>query len=76
MSPPKRTRMYPPDSTAAIVVDVRNGKGGVNIHKKESNGWVDMVGIEERGKLVIVPWDKSWFYYVVGSVQVGYMARK
>ncbi|KAF2175341.1 hypothetical protein K469DRAFT_702363 [Zopfia rhizophila CBS 207.26] len=76
ISPQNRTRIYPPDNTAAIVVDVRNNKGAVNIHKKDSSEFVDMVGTEESGKLVIVPWNNSWFYYSVGSLKVGYIAKQ
>ncbi len=60
----------------AIVVDVRNNRGAINIHDTQSEDWVDQVGTEESGKLVIVPWNSSWFYYSVGSLAVRYIVEK
>ena len=49
-----RKRIYPLVSTIAIVVDVRTNRRAINIYKKESNKFINRVGIEEAGKLVIV----------------------
>jgi len=76
LKPEKRTRIYPPEGTVAIVVDVRNNRGAINIHQTQSNDWVDQVGTEETGKLVIVPWTSSWYYYSVGALVVGYIVEK
>jgi hypothetical protein len=63
-------------NTVAIVVDVRNSRGAINIHETQSNDWVDQVGTEETGKLVIVLWKSNWYYYSVGSLPVGYIVKK
>jgi len=76
ITPPNRKRIYPPVGTVAIVVDVRTNRGAINIHEKESNEFIDGVGIEEAGKLVIVPWDSTSYYYAVGTVRVAYIKLK
>ena len=59
----------------AVVVDVRDNIGAIKIFEADGNKHVDSVGTEEAGKLVIVPWNNGWFYYCVGSLQVGYMKK-
>jgi hypothetical protein len=62
--------------TVAIVVDVRDNRGAINIHEKESNEFIDGVGIEEAGNLVIVTWDSNWYYWAVGTLRVAYIKLK
>jgi hypothetical protein len=40
----------------AIVVDVRDITAAIRIFAKEDDGYIDGVGTEEAGNLVIVPW--------------------
>jgi len=75
-TPKKRETYNPPEGTVAIVVDIRNNIGGVNIHSRDSGDFVDMVGMEEHGNMVIVPWKSEWDYDCVGSPQVGYIVKK
>jgi len=61
----------PPDGTVAIVVDLRNAWGSIRIYQKQSDDYVDMVGMDEKPNLVIVPWQGDWTYLCTGSPQVG-----
>jgi hypothetical protein len=54
--PPKLAHLSPPPSTVAIVVDVISNQGAIRILNKDGK-FVDMVGIEESGYRVIIPWD-------------------
>jgi len=75
-----RTTITPPEGTLAIVVDVRvkeGQSGAFFIHEQQSEEFVDMVGMENRGKLIIVPWDGDWCYYTVQYLRrVGYLRKK
>ncbi|KAH6719536.1 hypothetical protein BKA61DRAFT_278006 [Leptodontidium sp. MPI-SDFR-AT-0119] len=75
-TPPKRTEITAPEETVAVVVDVVNYQGAIRIYQKGSNKSVDAVGMEEAGKLVIVPWDSDWWFRASGSLRVGYIKKK
>jgi len=66
----------PPDSTIAIVVDVRDKLAAIRIFETKTMKYVDGVGTEEAGYLVIVPWQGDWSYFCTGSPKVGYIQRK
>lgn len=69
-------RIWPPEKTAAIVVNVDMNGGAVNIYGTPGDKFVGGVGREDTGSLVIIPWDKRWWYYSIGSLQVGYIKKK
>ena len=68
-----RDEINPDDSTAAIVVDLRNITAAIRIFETNDDQFIDGVGIEEAGKLVIVPWQSGWWYYCTGSPRVGHI---
>jgi len=68
--------MNPPENTVVVVVDVRGNQGAIRIVDKSDNKYVDGVGTEEAGKLVMLPWNSSWWFYTIGSIRVGYVAKK
>ncbi|OJD26560.1 hypothetical protein ACJ73_02050 [Blastomyces percursus] len=73
---PKATRIDPPENSVAVVVDVVNSQGAIRIYEKEGDSYVDGVGTEAAGHMVIVPWDSGWWLRVSGSLQVGYAIAK
>lgn len=60
----------------AVVVDVANNQGMIRFFDKETDDYVNGVGIEEAGNLVIVPWDSKWWAWVSGSLRIGYIVVK
>ena len=77
-TPSKGVQIFPPSNTLAIVVvvDLVDNRGAIRIYEKSDDKQVDMVGIEEAGNLVILPWDTKWWFRASGSPQVGYIAGK
>lgn len=75
-TPSKGTRIDPPANTVAVVVDVVDNRGAIRIFEKEGEEYVDGVGTEETGNLVIVPWESSWWFRVSGSIRTGYVVVK
>ncbi|KAJ5789057.1 uncharacterized protein N7518_006068 [Penicillium psychrosexuale] len=69
---PKATRMKPPPKAIAVIVDVIESQGAIHI-TDDDGSYIDMVGTEFAGHLVLVPWDKSWFLRGSGSIEVGYV---
>jgi len=65
--------IHPPAGTVALVVDIRNNRAAIKIFEKQDDDYVDGVGTEEAGKLVIVPWKSSWFYFCTGTPRVGHV---
>ena len=68
--------MYPPHNTVVVVVDVRDNQGAIQIVDKQSNKYVDGVGTEAAGYLVMIPWKKDWWYYCMGSIRLAYIGEK
>ncbi|OJD26013.1 hypothetical protein ACJ73_02612 [Blastomyces percursus] len=73
---PKATRIDPPENTIAIVVDIVRSQGAIRIFENEGDLYVDGVGTEDAGYMVIIPWNTSWWFRVSGALQVGYAAGK
>lgn len=67
--------MVPPENTAVIVVDVRSTLGAIQI-ANELNEYIAGVGTEELGKLVMIPWNKNWWYYSIGTIRLAYIRAK
>ena len=68
--------MNPPENTVVVVVDVRNNQGAIQIADKQTNEYVDGVGTEAAGNLVMIPWDENWWYYSMGSTRLAYIETK
>lgn len=76
MTPSHNTRMNPPENTVVVIVDVRSNQGAIQIADKQSNEYVDGVGTEAAGSLVMIPWKKDWWYYCMGSTRLAYIGKK
>lgn len=70
--PTEETRMTPPRSTLAVVVDVRALKGALII-MDSSNQYVGGVGMEEAGNCIMVLWTEGWWHYCNGTTRIGYI---
>lgn len=61
----------PTNDVVAIVVDMRNASSNsVYIHEINDD-YVDMVGLDFRGYVVIVPWEPGLKFMCYGSCKVG-----
>ena len=76
ISPSKNVRMEPPENTVVVVVDIRSNQGAIYIVNKQTDGYVDHVGTDVAGNLIMVPWNKDWWYYCLGSTRLAYIGNK
>ncbi len=67
--------MNPPEHTVVVVVDVRSNQGAIQI-MDNSKQYVDGVGTEEAGNLIMIPWKKEWWYYCIGTTRIAYICAK
>ncbi|KAL4788738.1 hypothetical protein BDV19DRAFT_195512 [Aspergillus venezuelensis] len=72
---PRATRIKPPPEAIAIVVDVTTSQGAIHI-TNDDGLYIDMVGTEFAGHLVLVPWYNSWSLRGSGTIEVGYVIVK
>lgn len=70
------TKISPPELTVAVVVNISQEGGAIRIFDTPGDGYVDGVGTEDVEKLVIVPWSRSWWYYSIGSLRIGYLVER
>ncbi|ELR10463.1 hypothetical protein VC83_01803 [Pseudogymnoascus destructans] len=75
-TPAKAKPTTPPENTVAIIVDVRMSKGAIRIFQKSGSEYLDGIGTEQAGNLVIVPWSSAWYISAAGSLPVGYVAKR
>jgi hypothetical protein len=75
-NPLKGESTTPPTGTVAIVIDVRGNKGAIRIYEVSGRSFRGSVGLEEAGKMVIIPWDSGWYYSAAGSLPVGHIVEK
>ena len=61
----------PTDDVVAIVVDMRYASSNCLYIHTTSDDYVDMVGMDFRGYLVIVPWATGLKFMCYGSCTVG-----
>ena len=75
--PAKGTRVDPPADIVVIVVDFSgtDNVGAFNIFEANDKQFAK-IGMEERGRQIIVRWKQGWWYYVAGSLRVGYVREK
>lgn len=73
LTPSKGVKISPPAETVAVVVDFGNNRGAIRIFELEGDEYVNIVGVEEAGKQVMIPWRKNWWFRASGSLQVGYI---
>jgi hypothetical protein len=75
-SPSKGTRIYPPENTVAIIVNLVNNPGAIRIFRDEST-YIDGVFIDDSDESrEIVLWKIGWWFRASGSPQVAYVAKK
>ncbi|UNI15364.1 hypothetical protein JDV02_001901 [Purpureocillium takamizusanense] len=72
-TPPKGTRIVPPESTLFIVVDMPKDKGAIRIFEEKDDNYIGAVATEDAGYLIVVPWTSSWWFRASGSLTVGYI---
>lgn len=71
----KAQKIEPPANTVAIVVDVPHNKGAIRIYNStENDAYIGTVGTEDAGFMVIIPWEGSWWFRVLGKLRVGFIA--
>ena len=68
--------MTPPENTVVVIVDARSNQGAIQIADKQSNEYVDGVGTEAAGNLVMIPWEKNWWCYCMGTTRLAYIEKK
>jgi hypothetical protein len=57
-----------------IAVDLREqSKGAIRIFEAMSRKYVDGVGTELAGNLILIPWNDAWYYSVAGSLLLGFI---
>lgn len=75
-TPEKGKITTPPENTVVIIVDVRSNRGAIRIFQKSGGEYLDGIGTEQAGNLVIVPWSNTWYISAAGSLRVGYVASR
>lgn len=68
--------MNPPEKIVAVIFDVGDRQGAIEIMDKQTNEYVDGVGTEAAGNLVMIPWNKSWWYFSRVSTRLAYIETK
>jgi len=71
----KGIRISPPADTVALVVNLVDNVRAIRIFETSSKKFVDMVGTENAGKLIMIPWNSAWYYSAAGSLPLGYIAE-
>jgi hypothetical protein len=75
-TPTNNIRIWPPENTALLVVNIHVQGGAINIYETPRDKFIGGVGEKESENLVLVSWKNNWWYYSIGSLRVGYIARK
>lgn len=68
--------MTPPENTVVVIVDLRSKQGAIQIVDKQSNDYVDGVGTEAAGNFVMIPWEKNWWCFCMGTTRLAYIEKK
>ena len=76
ITPERGKSMTPPENTVVLIVDVRSNRGAIRIFQKSDGEYLDGIGTDKYGNLMIVPWSSTWYISAAGSVRVGYVASK
>ena len=53
-----------------------DNQGAIRVFEKEDDTYVNIVGTEEAGNMVIVPWKSTWWFRLSGSLRIGYIKVK
>ncbi|PWY96014.1 hypothetical protein BO94DRAFT_454775, partial [Aspergillus sclerotioniger CBS 115572] len=72
---PRRTRIKPPSTAVAVIVDVIHNQGAIHI-TDDDRTYIDMVGTEFAGHLVVVRWNRNLWLRGSGHIEVGYVLAK
>jgi len=75
VSPERRKTHFPSLDTLALVIDLREEYGAIKIYYNKDDLFLGMIGTEERGFVVVVPWQSEWSFYCLGSLQIGYIKK-
>ena len=73
--PEKATRITPPEETVAIVIDLTDSQGALRIFEVETDKFVDMIGMDDQGNQVLVPWENQWWFRASGQLRIGYISK-
>lgn len=66
----------PPENTLAIVIDLTKGQGAFRFYELTADKYIDMVGMEDSGKQILVQWNNQWWLRMSGQLRIGYIAEK
>ena len=55
---------------------MRDTEGAILIHDRQDDRYIGMVGTEEKGNVILFPWNKDWYYYGIGTTKLAYISRK
>jgi len=59
-----------------IAVDLRGkSKGAIRIFEASNRRYLDGVGTELAGNLILIPWNDGWYYSVAGSLLLGFIVQ-
>lgn len=76
ITPTNNIRIWPPENTTLLVVDIHVQGGAINIYETPRDKFIGGVGEKESENLVLIPWRNNWWYYSIGLLRVGYITRK
>ncbi|KAK2734206.1 hypothetical protein CKAH01_18985 [Colletotrichum kahawae] len=62
----------PSEQTVALLVDMRNTDGVIYIHESNDD-YVDAVGSESEGHIVMIPWTAGLTFRCYGPCRIGYL---
>ncbi|KAK1470174.1 hypothetical protein CCUS01_06559 [Colletotrichum cuscutae] len=62
----------PPKHTVAVLFDMRNTDGVIYIHESNDD-YVDAVGSESKGNIIIIPWTTGLTFRCYGLCRIGYL---
>lgn len=60
----------PPGNALAIVVDMRNATSNSVYIQDGNNEYLDMVGLDFKGHIVIVPWQQGLKFITYGECNI------
>lgn len=64
-----------PENTIAVVIDIGQKNGAFRIFDNTTGKYLEGVGVEEKGRMVMIPWDSSWNYDTIGTLRFAYLLK-
>jgi hypothetical protein len=68
-------RTSPPVNIIALIINISDNVRAIQIFETSSKKYVDSVGTEKAGKLIIIPWNSAWYYSAAESLPLSYIAE-